>query len=386
VEAPQAQQPSTNAPQSIQKTMNEPKQEPALTSHQRRLAALREKREGIEMAMAVEQETIAKILREEGPQGVPEGEHQRAQRLVQEKEAIDAAIEEEEQAGGSEPEPSAPTVLQTLPHHQVGETFSVGYWTYRCDGMRWSQFLGNGSSQAGRSETGFAVIYLTMRNDDDSPSIVPPIKLIDSDAHEYDTSPKALLQRDALDLTARLDAKASAQGSVIFEVPQGGTYFFEVSGGMMSTQLALVDLKPGPQSGEPSQTPTQTPSPSKFQPGSHANQQPLTGDFGFGPQVWKGFAFNPQSADDYYDFDSNPKNILQGAVGQHREHTVMVWTRHHSGGRVVGEADIGINCSKKQYMAIDVQKGSVTQMQPITNPASPVYLLYKQVCEPSASP
>jgi hypothetical protein len=44
------------------------------------------------------------------------------------------------------------------------------------------------------SETGFAAIYLTMRNDDDSPSTVPSIRLIDSDAREYDTSPKALLK------------------------------------------------------------------------------------------------------------------------------------------------------------------------------------------------
>lgn len=251
--APQVKQFSNNAAQGIQ---DEPKQEPTLTPHQQRLAALREKRDGIETAIAIERDTIAKVLRDEGPQGVPEDEHERVQRLIQEKEVVDAAIKEEE--GDSEPEPSPPTVLKTLPHHQVDETFSVGYWTYHCEGMRWLQFLGNGSSQEGRSETGFAAIYLTMRNDDDSPSIAPPIRLVDSDAREYDPSPKALLQSDALDLTARLDATASAHGSVIFEVPQGGTYFLEVSGGMMSNQLALIDLKTEPQSGGSSQEPTQT--------------------------------------------------------------------------------------------------------------------------------
>lgn len=107
VEAPQAQQPSTNAAQSIQKTMNEPKQESTLTSHQQRLVALREKREGIEMAIAIERDTIAKVLRDEGPQSVPEDEDERVQHLIQEKEAVDAAIKEEEQEGGSEPELSA---------------------------------------------------------------------------------------------------------------------------------------------------------------------------------------------------------------------------------------------------------------------------------------
>lgn len=57
-----------------------------------------------------------------------------------------------------------------------------------------------------------------------------------------------MLQKDALDLTTQVDAKASAVGSVIFDVPQERTYFLKVSGGMMSSEAALIDLAP------PSQT------------------------------------------------------------------------------------------------------------------------------------
>jgi hypothetical protein len=218
-------------------------QQPPLTPHQQRLAGLREKQEGIAMRLLIERETINKVLREEGPQGVPEDEHERVQRLIQEEESIDAAIKEEEQEGGSEPEPSRPTILQTLPHHQMGETFSVGYWTYRCDAVRWSEFLGNGNSGMGRPDSAFAVIYLMMRNEDDSASTLPPLTLVDADAQEYEPSPKAVLQKDALDLgNIKLDPKTFTSGSVIFDVPTGRRYYLKVSGGYWSNKDALIDL------------------------------------------------------------------------------------------------------------------------------------------------
>ena len=212
------------------------------TAHQQRLAALREKQEAAEMAIEIEREAIQETVRRDGIEGVPEDEHEHVQRLIQAKEAIDAAIREEERQGGSESAPSAPSVVQTLAHHQIGQTFSVGYWTYRCDAVRWSELLGDGSSNLGRPDASFAVIHLMMRNEDDDSSIIPPLRLVDSNGREYEPSPKAVLQRDALDLSARLGSKASADGSVIFDVPQGRTYLLKVSGGMMSNELALIDL------------------------------------------------------------------------------------------------------------------------------------------------
>src|SRR5258708_5744963 len=139
-----------------------------VTAHRQRLAALRQKQEAAEMEIAIEGETIQRTLRKYGVEGVPEDEHERVNRLIQEKESIDAAIKEEEQEGGSEPVPSAPTALQTLAHHQIGATFSIGYWAYQCESIRWSQMLGNGSSEMGRPDAAFAVIHLMMRNDDGS--------------------------------------------------------------------------------------------------------------------------------------------------------------------------------------------------------------------------
>ncbi len=89
-------------------------QESTATTHQERLAVLREKREEIEREMFVEHEAINEVLREKGIQGIPDDEHEHVQQLIQRKAAIDAAIREEEQEGGSKPE-SPPPTDQTLP-------------------------------------------------------------------------------------------------------------------------------------------------------------------------------------------------------------------------------------------------------------------------------
>ena len=211
----------------------------AAAAHHQRLAALRQKREAAELAIAIEHETIKEVLEKDGIEAIPDNEHERVERLVQEKESIDAAIKEEEEEGGVEPPP--PTVVQTLPHHQVGETFSIGYWTYVCSTAQWSG--GSSSATAVRRwsepDAAFAIIHLKLRNDDDSASMIPSVSLVDSTGHEYKPSPKAVLQRDALDLDARLDAKGSLDGSVVFErSKRKARILLRVSGGMMSDKSA----------------------------------------------------------------------------------------------------------------------------------------------------
>lgn len=143
---------------------------PAAAHHQR-LVDLRAKQEAAAIAIEIEREAINDTLKRDGIEGVPEDEHEQVQRLIQTKESIDAAIREEEAERGSEPPPPVRTVIQTLTHHQVGKMFSIGYWTYRCSTAQWSDLLGNGSSTMGRPDAAFAVIHLTMRNDDDGASI-----------------------------------------------------------------------------------------------------------------------------------------------------------------------------------------------------------------------
>ncbi len=108
------------------------------------------------------------------------------------------------------------------------------------------------------------------------------------------------------------------------------------------------------------------------------------GDTGFGQQIWRRFATSAESTDDYYDYDSNPKNILHGTVNQNREHTVAVWTRHLAGGEIVGEAPILINCTKRTYSVADLKKGKTGDVgvQLVgSNSNSPIYLLFREVCE-----
>ncbi|WP_435550487.1 hypothetical protein [Desulfobacterium sp. N47] len=103
--------------------------------------------------------------------------------------------------------------------------------------------------------------------------------------------------------------------------------------------------------------------------------------FNFDKQLWKRFATNPEAPHDYFEYDSAPQNILHGAVGQNREHTVMVMTRNMQEETVLGMFPIAINCTKQMSMVIDLQNPKRnTPMEPIEK-GTPTYLLYKKVCE-----
>jgi hypothetical protein len=100
---------------------------------------------------------------------------------------------------------------------------------------------------------------------------------------------------------------------------------------------------------------------------------------------WKRFATKLSPPYDYYEYDSAPKNILQGAVNQNREHTVVVMTRHMEDNTVQGMFQIAINCTKMMAMVIDAGNYKmVHDTEPITED-SIESLLYGNVCEPRKS-
>lgn len=89
--------------------------------------------------------------------------------------------------------------------------------------------------------------------------------------------------------------------------------------------------------------------------------------YDFVKPIWKRFATNSEPPYDYYEYDSAQKNILQGSVGQYREHTVSAMTRHMQEDTELGMFNIAINCTKQMAMVTDVRIFQIIKdMGPIT--------------------
>jgi len=151
------------------------------------------------------------------------------------------------------------SATEPAPKHRIGETFSVGYWSYRCNGARWQPALYSGYDHFERPDAAFLLVDLWIRNDDRTASTLPPFKLLDAQGREYEESSKALLMEGSFDPLKDLNPSVSSHGYAVFDVPQG-EYALEVSGGFKSQESALVELWSEPKQ-QPSQEPTQTPSP-----------------------------------------------------------------------------------------------------------------------------
>jgi hypothetical protein len=165
-----------------------------------------------------------------------------------------------ESGGGSSPTPTTLTpagdVAPAPPKYAIGQQFSVGYWTYRCNGANWQPFIGSGFGSVERPDAAFLVLDLTVRNDDRTSSTLPPLKLVDPQGREFDESSKGIFLEGSFGALKQLNPGVSSRGLVVFDVPHG-EYMLKVSGGFESGKDALVDLSGGG-SQEPGQEPEQT--------------------------------------------------------------------------------------------------------------------------------
>jgi hypothetical protein len=126
--------------------------------------------------------------------------------------------------------------------HRIGEDFSVGYWSYRCDGATWQSMIPSlGAPEA--PDAAFLVVDLYIRNNDRTASTLPPLKLVDAQGREYDESSKGTFMPGAFDVLKELNPGVSSRGYAIFDAPRG-QYTLKVSGGLESGEHALVDLSP----------------------------------------------------------------------------------------------------------------------------------------------
>lgn len=76
---------------------------------------------------------------------------------------------------------------------QIGEDVGVGYWSYQCNWARWQDFVGSGMF-AERPDAAFLIVNVTARNNDNSESTFPPVRLIDAKGREYSQSSKSTLR------------------------------------------------------------------------------------------------------------------------------------------------------------------------------------------------
>ncbi len=105
------------------------------------------------------------------------------------------------------------------PRHAIGEDFSVGYWSYRCNRAIWQPFIVSGFETLERPDAAFLIVDLVATNNDRTSSTLPPFKLVDAQGREYDESSKGSLLNGAFDLLKQLNPGVSSRGFVVFDAP-----------------------------------------------------------------------------------------------------------------------------------------------------------------------
>src|SRR5271157_468436 len=126
--------------------------------------------------------------------------------------------------------------------HKVGEDVEVGYWSYICSGTSWKTSIGS-YSMSEYPDAKFLVIDLMITNNDKTASVMPPIKLIDAEGHEYDESSKGVFVEHSFGMLKDLNPGVTSHGYVVFDVPPERAYALKVSGGFTSAETALIDLQ-----------------------------------------------------------------------------------------------------------------------------------------------
>jgi hypothetical protein len=126
-------------------------------------------------------------------------------------------------------------------HHRLGESISVGYWTYRCSSADWRSSIGSEYTRQ-YPDASFLVVNLGIRNNDRTASVLPPLKLVDAQGREYEESSKGIFLQKSFGMLKSVNPGVTSDGDVVFDVPQG-QYMLKVSGGFGSGDIVLIDLQ-----------------------------------------------------------------------------------------------------------------------------------------------
>jgi hypothetical protein len=143
----------------------------------------------------------------------------------------------------SNEEPPKPILPPAPKGYTLGQSVSIGYWSYRCDNAEWTGMLGNGFT-AERANAAFLLLDLTVQNNDKSASILPPFHLVDTEGRTYDESSAGAFAEGFFSPLEKLNPSVSKRGHVVFDVPRDREYRLQVSGGFNSSASELITLFP----------------------------------------------------------------------------------------------------------------------------------------------
>ena len=166
-----------------------------------------------------------------------------------------------ESGGVSQPvespkEPSRAAPESVGVSYGIGDTVTVGYWTYVCRGGRWTPAILTYGEQFQRADSAFLIIYLNAKNNDNSASTLPPVHLVDDQGREFDESSESIYLQSSFGLLKKLNPGVQSNGTLLFDAP-AGHYRLKLSGGFESGRYALVDLAEQPEAAAPvSRSPT----------------------------------------------------------------------------------------------------------------------------------
>lgn len=125
-----------------------------------------------------------------------------------------------------------------------GETIHIGYTSYCAWDSHWTQRLSTNQFLDKRANANWLFVNLTVRNNDKKARMVPPIKLIDEQGREYQSSAEGTMIENSIGVLETLNPDVSKQGYVVFDVPKGRTYKLKLSGGYFSSDIGYIRLKP----------------------------------------------------------------------------------------------------------------------------------------------
>lgn|ERR1017187_4733797 len=126
--------------------------------------------------------------------------------------------------------------------HAIREEFSIGYWSYRCNGATWARMLPSFGGAAEFPDGIFVVVDITAQNNDKSSSTLPPFHLLDTDGRKYDATSKMMGEGRFLGALEDLNPGVSKRGLVAFDVPPNRHYTLQVGGGFESGESTLVEI------------------------------------------------------------------------------------------------------------------------------------------------
>jgi len=155
-----------------------------------------------------------------------------------------AAAEAEERVKVMEAKAAAEAAERAKFEKAQGETLHIGYTSYCAWNSHWSERLSSNQFLNKRANANWLFVDMTIRNNDKKARMVPPLKLVDEQGREYESSAQGMMIENSIGVLETLNPDVSKQGYVVFDVPTGRKYKLKLSGGYWSGGTGYIRLEP----------------------------------------------------------------------------------------------------------------------------------------------